>query len=139
MNIGDLKKLIEYLKDDTELVLMQFGNGNKKDCMLLIDDFGIAGVPEENANILNRRCRTSEIKTAIIGIKTKHIYSQNTNLNKIRAMSNDDLAESRIDRIDIYCKSDTQMWTGDFSGIAESKEEALRLEKEWLESECDAE
>ncbi len=63
MNIGDLKKLIEYLKDDTELVLMQFGNGNKKDCMLLIDDFG----------------------------------------------------------------------------IAESKEEALRLEKEWLESECDTE
>ncbi len=139
MNIGDLKKLIEYLKDDTELVLMQFGNGNKKNCMLLIDDFGIAGVPEENANILNRRCRTSEIKTAIIGIKTKHIYSKNTNFNKIKAMSNDELAERRIDRIDIYCRSDTQMWVGDFVGIAESREEALQLEMEWLESECDAE
>lgn len=50
-------------------------------------------------------------------------------------MNNAELAESRIDRIDIYCKSDTQMWTGDFSGIAESKEEALRLEAEWLEKE----
>lgn len=62
-----------------------------------------------------------------------------TNTERIRNMTNEELAESRIDRIDIYCKSDTQMWVGDFAGIAESKEEALRLEKEWLESECDSE
>lgn len=62
-----------------------------------------------------------------------------TNFEQIKRMGVAELAESRIDRIDIYCKSDTQMWTGDFSGVAESKEEALRLEKEWLESECDAE
>lgn len=62
-----------------------------------------------------------------------------TNYEKIKGMSVEELAESRIDRIDIYYKSDTQMWTGDFSGIAESKEEALKLEKEWLESECDVE
>lgn len=62
-----------------------------------------------------------------------------TNFERIKRMSVEELAEGRIDRIDIYCKSDTQMWTGDFSGIAESKEEALRLEKEWLESERDAE
>lgn len=62
-----------------------------------------------------------------------------TNYKKIKGMSVEELAESRIDRIDIYCKIDTQMWTGDFCGISESKEEALRLEKEWLESECDAE
>lgn len=62
-----------------------------------------------------------------------------TNFEKIKEMSIEELAKSRIDRIDIYCKSDTQMWIGDFYGIPESKEEALRLEKEWLESECDAE
>lgn len=62
-----------------------------------------------------------------------------TNYEKIKGMSVEELAESRIDRIDIYCKSDTQMWTGDFCGIAWNKEESLRLEKKWLESECDAE
>ena len=62
-----------------------------------------------------------------------------TNADGIRNMTNEELAESRIDRIDICCRSDTQMWVGDFAGIAESKKEALQLEKEWLESECDAE
>lgn len=62
-----------------------------------------------------------------------------TNFERVKGMNVEKLAEGMIDRIDIYCKSDTQMWTGDFSGIAESKEEALRLEKEWLESECDTE
>lgn len=66
-------------------------------------------------------------------------YAKMTNADKIRSMTDEELAESRIDRIDIYLKSDTQMWTGDFSGIAESKGEALKLEKKWLESECDAE
>ena len=122
---------------------MQFGNDSKNDFLLLIDVFGIAGVAEENIETLNRSCRASEIKTAIIGIKTtpknKTYKFQKTNANKLRSMSNEKLAESRIDRIDIYCKNNTQMWTGDFAGIAESKEEALRLEIEWLESGCDAE
>lgn len=62
-----------------------------------------------------------------------------TNADRIRELTNEKLAESRIDRIDIYFKNNTQMWTGDFVGIAESKKEALLLEIEWLESECDAE
>lgn len=66
-------------------------------------------------------------------------YVKRTNADRIRGMDTEKLAESRIDRIDIYCKSDTQMWTGDFSGIAKSKDEAMKLEKEWLKSECDAE
>lgn len=69
---------------------------------------------------------------------TKKGEKKMTNAERIRNMTNEELAESRIDRIDIYCRSDTQMWVGDFAGIAESKEEALQLEKEWLESECDA-
>lgn len=60
-----------------------------------------------------------------------------TNFHKIKNMSVEEMAESRIDRIDIYCKSDTQMWIGDFNGIAESEEEALKLEKEWLEREVE--
>ena len=62
-----------------------------------------------------------------------------TNADRIRELTNEKLAESRIDRIDIYFKNNTQMWTGDFAGIAESKEEAFLLEIEWLESERDVE
>lgn len=60
---------------------------------------------------------------------------KHTNADKIRNMTNEELAESRIDRIDIYCKSDTQMWIGDFNGVAKNREEALKLELKWLESE----
>lgn len=62
-----------------------------------------------------------------------------TNADNIRSMSIDELAQSRIDRIDMYLKSDSQMWIGDFKGIAETKKDALELEIEWLESECDKE
>lgn len=58
-----------------------------------------------------------------------------TNFDKIKDMGVEEMVESRIDRIDFYCKSDEQMWTGDFAGVAENKEEALQLEKEWLERE----
>lgn len=53
-------------------------------------------------------------------------------------MDNKELAESRIDSIGMYSNRRTknrEMWTGDFSGIADSKEEALQLELKWLESE----
>lgn len=61
-----------------------------------------------------------------------------TNADRIRNMTNKELAESRIDSIGMYSNSRTEnreMWTGDFSGIADSKKEALRLELKWLESE----
>lgn len=61
-----------------------------------------------------------------------------TNADRIRSMTNRELAESRIDSIGMYSNrrvKNKEMWTGDFYGIAESKEEALRLELEWLESE----
>ena len=61
-----------------------------------------------------------------------------TNADHIRNMTNKELAESRIDSIGMYSNSRTkkrEMWTGDFSGIADSIEEALRLELKWLESE----
>lgn len=61
-----------------------------------------------------------------------------TNADRIRNMTNKELAESRIDSIGMYSNSrvkNKEMWTGDFKGIAESKKEALRLELDWLESE----
>lgn len=58
-----------------------------------------------------------------------------TNGDAIRAMTNEELAEDRITEFGICLKQ--KMWIGDFDGIADSKEEALRREKEWLESEVD--
>lgn len=61
-----------------------------------------------------------------------------TNADRIRNMTNRELAGSRIDFIGMYSNSRTkngEMWTGDFHGIADSKSEALRLELKWLESE----
>lgn len=61
-----------------------------------------------------------------------------TNADRIRSMTNRELAESRIDSIGVYSNrrvKNKEMWTGDFYGIADSKKEALMLELEWLESE----
>lgn len=61
-----------------------------------------------------------------------------TNADRIRSMTNRELAESRIDSIGMYSNSrikNKEMWTGDFKGIAKSKKEALMLELEWIESE----
>lgn len=61
-----------------------------------------------------------------------------TNADRIRSMTNRELAKSRIDPIGVYSNrrvKNKEMWTGDFYGIADSKKEALRLELEWLESE----
>ena len=77
-----------------------------------------------------------ELRGCASGIPAYRIKYE-TYFEKIKSMSIEEMAESRIDRIDIYCKSDTQMWTGDFSGIAENKKEALQLEKEWLENEVE--
>jgi len=57
------------------------------------------------------------------------------NADKIRNMTDEEMAENRIDRIDVYCLAETEIWVGDFYGIAESKEEAIRLEMEWLRDE----
>lgn len=60
-----------------------------------------------------------------------------SNADRIRHMSNAELAENRIDFIGCYSNNRTEgeMWIGDFHGIVNSKKEALRLELKWLESE----
>lgn len=61
-----------------------------------------------------------------------------TNADRIRNMTNKELAERRIDSIGMYSNSrvkNAEMRIGDFPGIASSKFEALRLELQWLESE----
>ena len=83
------------------------------------------------------QCGVDETQVLTVALKDCEFVEPKTNADRIRNMTNEELAEIRIDRIDIYCKTDVQMWIGDFLGIAESKEEALRLEKKWLESECE--
>lgn len=62
--------------------------------------------------------------------------SEMVNADKIRNMTNKELATTLIKRIDEYCLSDNPLWIGDFYGTADSKEEALQLELEWLENKC---
>lgn len=66
-----------------------------------------------------------------------HNKGKQTNADRIRGMSDEELAESRIDKIDIYGCHDSEMWIGDFAGYVESKEEAVKLELEWLQSEVE--
>ena len=60
-----------------------------------------------------------------------------TNADRIRSMSDEELAGSRVDRIDFYTKSDIPEYIGDFDGIANSIEEAIALEIKWLQSEVE--
>ena len=60
-----------------------------------------------------------------------------SNADRIRSMSDEELAGSRVDRIDFYTKSDIPEYIGDFDGIANSIEEAIALEIKWLQSEVE--
>lgn len=60
-----------------------------------------------------------------------------TRAYRIRSMSDEELAGSRVDRIDFYTKSDIPEYIGDFEGIANGIEEAIALEIKWLQSEVE--
>ena len=60
-----------------------------------------------------------------------------TNADRIRSMSDEELAGSRVDRIDFYTKSDIPEYIGDFEGIANGIEEAIALEIKCLQSEVE--
>ena len=64
-------------------------------------------------------------------------YKRMTNADRIRSMSDEELAVSRVDRIDFYTKSDIPEYIGDFAGIANSIEEAIALEIKWLQQEVE--
>ena len=79
----------------------------------------VADSPDENAE---RECCT---------------YERMTNADKIRSMSDEEFAGSRVDRIDFYTESDIPEYIGDFDGIANSIEVAITLEINWLQSEVE--
>ena len=64
-------------------------------------------------------------------------FKRMTQADRIRSMSDEELAGSRVDRIDFYTKSDIPEYIGDFAGIANSIEEAIALEIKWLQSEVE--
>ena len=64
-------------------------------------------------------------------------YTKMTQADRIRSMSDAELAGSRVDRIDFYTKSDIPEYIGDFAGIANSIEEAIALEIKWLQSKVE--
>ena len=60
-----------------------------------------------------------------------------TRADVIRSMNDEELAKNRIDRIDMYTKSDFKEYIGDFNGIEFSEEESIKKELEWLQSEAE--
>lgn len=72
-----------------------------------------------------------------VDIKQFECKKQKTRADRIHSMSDEELAGSRVDRIDFYTKSDIPEYIGDFDGIANSIEEAIALEIKWLQSEVD--
>ena len=70
-------------------------------------------------------------------IRTIPIGTYQTQADRIRSMSDEELAGSRVDRIDFYTKSDIPEYIGDFDGIANGIEEAIALEIKWLQSKVE--
>ena len=64
-------------------------------------------------------------------------FKRMTQADRIRSFSDEELAVSRVDRIDFYTKSDIPEYIGDFAGIANSIEEAIALEIKWLQQEVE--
>lgn len=60
-----------------------------------------------------------------------------TNAEKIRSMTKEELARSRVDKIDMYTSSDIPQYIGDFSGISCSEQSAISRELAWLRQEED--
>lgn len=83
--------------------------------------------------------KCSEDSKECMGYKQNAVdkYTRMTQADHIRSMSDEELAGSRVDRIDFYTKSDIPEYIGDFAGIANSIEEAIALEIKWLQSEVD--
>ena len=107
----------------------------------------IPEVAEDFKSILNNIERTEEctgetlvdINELVDEVLTINCYKDKpkSKADHIRAMSDEELAKERIDRIDIYTKSDSKEYIGDFEGIANSEEEAIKKELEWLQSEAE--
>ena len=70
-------------------------------------------------------------------VKENNDDKKTTNADRIRSMSDEELAVSRVDRIDFYTKSDIPEYIGDFDGIANGIEEAIALEIKWLQQEVE--
>ena len=75
--------------------------------------------------------------SGIIGAFLRDCRKPKTRADLIRSMSDEELAGSRVDRIDFYTKSDIPEYIGDFEGIANGIEEAIALEIKWLQSEAE--
>ena len=75
--------------------------------------------------------------SGVIGAFLRDCRKPKTRGDEIRSMSDEELARSRVDRIDFYTKSDIPEYIGDFEGIANGIEEAIALEIKWLQSEVE--
>lgn len=57
-----------------------------------------------------------------------------TNADMIRQMSDEDLAEDRVECMNRY-RSPYKGWVGDFEGVRDTKENAVEAELEWMKQE----
>lgn len=73
-------------------------------------------------------------KLTLASVYGRMMYQSDTNASMIRAMTDEELAKSRVDQINMYCGKSDLMYIGDFTGIASTEEEAIQKELEWLHS-----
>ena len=91
----------------------------------------------ENDEIVGKWCPKTNDSPDVESERECRHYKCMTQSDRIRSFSDEELAVSRVDRIDFYTKSDIPEYIGDFDGIANGIEEAIALEIKWLQSEVE--
>ena len=91
----------------------------------------------ENDEIVGKWCPKTNDSPDVESERECRHYKCMAQADRIRSMSDEELAGSRVDRIDFYTKSDIPEYIGDFEGIANGIEEAIALEIKWLQSEVE--
>ena len=91
----------------------------------------------ENDEIVGKWCPKTNDSPDVESERECEHFKRMTQADRIRSFSDEELAVSRVDRIDFYTKSDIPEYIGDFEGIANGIEEAIALEIKWLQSEVE--
>ena len=92
---------------------------------------------DKNDVVVGKRCPKINDSPDIDMERECEHFKRMTQADRIRSFSDEELAVSRVDRIDFYTKSDMPEYIGDFDGIANCIEEAIALEIKWLQQEVE--
>lgn len=75
-----------------------------------------------------------EIDSEVIKYLEARDFPPQTQGDRIRGMSDEDIAEDRVEIMNRY-RSPYKKWVGDFEEVRDTREQAVAAELEWLRSE----